>query len=65
MALVLTHRCLQRRETGRKEISEEGDALRRAGGEGAVVVTLAVAAIDEDEVLGREWKKRRTARNTG
>jgi len=56
---------LQRPETGRKEISEEeGDALRRAGGEGAVAVTLAVAAIDEDEVVGREWKKGRTARKT-
>lgn len=63
LTLVLMHRFLQWRETGRKEISKGADALRRAGGEGAVVVRLAVAAIKElrageDEVVGRQWKKR-------
>lgn len=56
--LVLTDRCLQRWETGRREISEGGDALRRAGAKGAVAVRLAVAAIEEQrpcegEVMGR------------
>lgn len=60
------HRFLQWRETGRKEISKGADALRRAGGEGAVVVRLAVAAIKElrageDEVVGlaRAGRRRR------
>jgi hypothetical protein len=45
LTLVLTARDLQRRETGRSEISAGGDALR-AGGQGAVAARLAVAAME-------------------
>ena len=45
LTLVLTARDLQRRETGRSEISAGGDALR-TGGDGAVAARLAVAAIE-------------------
>jgi len=45
VALVLTARDLQRRETGRSEISAGGDALR-TGGDGAAAARLAVAAIE-------------------
>jgi hypothetical protein len=45
LTLVLTARDLQRRETGRSEISAGGDALR-TGGDGAAAARLAVAAIE-------------------
>jgi hypothetical protein len=43
--LVLTQRSLQRRETVRRERTAGSEVFRRAGGEGAIAVRLAVAAI--------------------
>jgi hypothetical protein len=60
--LVLTQRSLQRRETVRRERSAGGEVFRRAGGEGAVAVRLAVAAIGEHQrnVVKRDGRTERT-----